>query len=310
MRKLITLLSFCLCLTSCDDGDVFTITLDFDETFFTCGELVFYKTKDDPAESLSLQITSPPLTIDDILETDGNGMLVTPEITITINGTSNLFNYRSYNAPPNNLFCNDVPPSGIIITNDDESISGTAMITTVLTEDDNDGIDADLEDENLDGDNDPSTNPTDTDGDSIPDYLDADDDGDNVLTSTEIIDENLDGDNNPLTNPRDTDDDGIPNYLDTDDDNDGVLTRDEENITQDQNPNNDFTNPEFADYLNNQVANTIPATAYRPHIITQNFEVSILIINLQLSNINQTEFDFGILQDSRTSNSRTVTPNF
>jgi len=310
MQKIITLLTFCLCLSSCDDGDIITVTLDFDETFYTCGELVFYKTKDEPAESLSLQITSPALTIDDILETDGNGMLVTPEIIITIDGTTNLFNYRSYNAPPDNLFCNDVPPSGIEIISDETSLSGTALITTVLIEDDNDGILAEFEDENLDGDNDPSTNPTDTDGDSIPDYLDADDDGDNVLTSTEIIDENLDEDNDPLTNPKDTDNDGIPNYLDTDDDNDGVLTRDEENITQDQNPNNDFTNPEVADYLNDEVVNTIPATAYRLHIITQDFEVNILINNLQFSNITQTEFDFGVLQDSRTSDARILLPDF
>ena len=144
MRKIFMVLSLCLCLSSCDDGDIIIVEFDFDDTFLQCGELVFYKIKSDPAESLSLNITSPSLTFEDILDVNDDNTLET-EITIS---ASNPFNYRSYNTEPTNLFCNDVPPSGITITSDLESTTGSATITTILTEDDNDGIPADFEDIN------------------------------------------------------------------------------------------------------------------------------------------------------------------
>ena len=62
MRKLFFILLSLLVVGfySCDDGDVITVELDFDETFQACGEsdLVFYKTKEDPSESLSILITN------------------------------------------------------------------------------------------------------------------------------------------------------------------------------------------------------------------------------------------------------------
>ena len=109
------------------------------------------------------------------------------------------------------------------------------IINTVLTEDDNDGIPAALEDINGNG----NLDDDDTDGDGIPNYIDVDDDGDNILTKDENPDPNGDG---ILDDAQDTDGDGIPDYLDNDDDGDGVLTRDEENQSQDQNPANDITN--------------------------------------------------------------------
>ena len=303
MRKLITLFSFFLVLLSCDDGDIITFELDFDDTFVTCGELVFYKIKEDPSESLSLQITSPATSLEDLIEVDNDGILLSTVETFEINGGgSNQFHYRTYNQSPTDFFCNDVPPSEIVITNDDESTSGTATIMTTLTEDDNDGIDSDLEDLNGNGD----LTDDDTDGDGLPNYIDEDDDGDNVLTRLEIDDDNLDGDDNPLTNPLDTDADGTPDYLDTDDDGDGVDTIDEENDTQDENPANDFTDPTIADFLNDLVSNTVSATAFRDHNIQQKFEVVLEITGLQLSNITIDSFDFGILEDSRLTNERTV----
>jgi len=105
---------------------------------------------------------------------------------------------------------------------------------------DDDGIVDSFEDLNLDGDNDPLTNPTDTDGDGIPDYMDidSDDDGipDNVeaqTTSGYVPPSGTDTNNNGLDDayenggglgliPVDTDGDSLPDYVDTDSDNDNV----------------------------------------------------------------------------------------
>ncbi len=108
--------------------------------------------------------------------------------------------------------------------------SGTALLKKTFVYDDNDNVPAEdekpgdtdgdgipdlydvdddgdnvptsreLDIENLDGDNNPLTNPKDTDSDGIPDYLDDDDDGDGVLTRNE--DENRDLDpTNDITDP-------------------------------------------------------------------------------------------------------------
>lgn len=311
---LILLLSF-LCFT-CDDGDVITVEFDFDDTFRACGDIVFYKTKTDPAESLSIKLVSPTnITLDNLTAyTFETGdvvypILTNPSTSFTINGSNgNTFNYRSYNTNPTGIFCNDVPPSNIQIL-DDQSGTATGTILVSLLEDDNDGIPAAFEDENLDGDNDPSTNPTDRDGDGIPDYLDDDDDGDNVRTASESP--NYDPISGTAT-ALDTDGDGIPNYLDDDDDGDGVLTRDEELAPQNQNPADDITNNTVGpDYLNPEVANALPATAYRAHTIRQTFEIQILLSNLSLPTVTEEVFDFGTLNDtSVTSKTRTVTPTF
>tara|TARA_R110001583_G_scaffold39967_2_gene128000 strand:- start:1573 stop:2487 length:915 start_codon:yes stop_codon:yes gene_type:complete len=302
-NKFYIVISFFLLLTvSCNDGNIITVAFDFGDTYQVCGNnsLVFYKTKEDPAESLSLKVTSPLLTLDDLLNVGDDNTFTT---TITINGTSNVFNYRAYNSIPADLFCNDVPPD-IQITNDLVSTTGTATINTILIEDDNDGIPAALEDINGNGD----LNDDDTDGDDIPNYLDVDDDGDNILTSTEKPDPNKDG---SLNDAQDTDGDSIPDYLDSDDDGDGVLTRDEENFSQDQNPANDVTNSDIGpDYLNPEVKTTVPATAYREHTIYQTYTVALIINNISLPNISQDVFDFGYLKDSALSTSVKKTPTF
>lgn len=114
-------------------------------------------------------------------------------------------------------------------------------------DDDNDGIlDVD-EDANLDGDNNPITNPTDTDDDGVPDYFDldsdndgivdvieaggSDPDGDGVIGTGPITDIDMDGlddsvdpsqGGSPLPTP-DSDNDGIDDFLDLDADNDGIV---------------------------------------------------------------------------------------
>jgi hypothetical protein len=289
-------------LNSCDDGDVIDFELDFGDTFEACGDsdLVFYKTKENPSESLSLKLKG--VTLEDILDVDSEGIF---ENTYTISA-SNPLNYRIYENAilPSDLFCSVIPNSEIRVKKDYESTSGTADVTTILTEDDNDGVSATLEDRNGNGD----LEDDDTDGDGLPDYIDADDDGDNILTKNENPDPNGDGD---LSDAQDTDNDGTPDYLDNDDDGDGIATRDEENDTQDQNPANDITVSEVgADYLNPDVNSEVPATAYRTHTITQTYKVTLLVYEFDLQVISYDVLDFGELEDSALSTTRTETPNF
>lgn len=293
----ICILSFFI-VTSCNDGNIIDVTFDFDTTFKACdgvNDIVFYKTKNDPSESLSVLIKS--LKLEDILAFKGK------DTTITKSGS--IFNYRTYSnaSLPTDLFCNEIPPSDIKITNDSES-SVDVIITASFTEDDSDNIPALLED--IDGNGDLTND--DSDGDTIPNYKDADDDGDNVLTKDENPDPNKDS---ILDDAQDTDGDGSPDYLDPDDDGDGVLTRDEENSSQDKNPGNDVTNSDVgADYLNPDVATLVQATAYRSQTISQTYVVSLIINNITLPNISQDVLDFGTLENSALSKSNTVTPPF
>jgi gliding motility-associated-like protein len=106
---------------------------------------------------------------------------------------------------------------------------------------DDDGIVDSFEDLNLDGDNDPSTDPTDTDGDGFPDYMDIDSDGDGIPDNVEAqstadyiaplgvdvnmngLDDAYEGDGFIGVFPVDTDGDNLPDYLDEDSDNDNIL---------------------------------------------------------------------------------------
>ena len=327
MKKNFLLFILSFFLITCDDGDIIVIEFDFDDTFEVCKNLVFYNIKDNPAEAFSLLLTSDPNydSIEEILayELSSDNVyasIVTSEKIFQFNGTTNRFNYRTFNTISGDYFCSDIPPSDIVLISDDESTSGTATITTTLIEDDGDGIPAWYEDANTDGDDDPTTNPTDTDGDGIPDYLDDDDDGDNVRTAIE--NPNFDESIGDLLDPQDSDSDGIPDYKDIDDDNDGVLSRDEENQTQDQNPLNDRTGEDIddgiidgitpLDYLNTNVNSTVSATAYREHTIYQEFIVNIILDDLVLSSVNfqNTPLDFGTLDHEDTTSSRTLTPAF
>ncbi len=294
MRKsfFLALVSSFILFYSCDDGDIITFELDFEDTFKACegvNNLVFFKTKEDPSESLSVLISD--YALEDILE-------VGDDNTFSDDEPATLF-YRTYaeNELPNDLFCNDIPPNVTIVEDDDSPC--IAEISTTLTEDDNDGVLADLE---FDGD---------TDGDGLPNFIDADDDGDNILTKDENPDPNGDGD---LSDAQDTDGDGVPDYLDADDDGDGVDTRDEENQSQDKNPGNDITNSDIgADYLNPDVATTVAATAFREHTILQTYTVTLKLSGISLTTLSQDLLDFGILDSSlipSDKKSRKVTPAF
>ncbi|MFV0564487.1 MAG: hypothetical protein ACK5NB_01505 [Flavobacteriaceae bacterium] len=285
------LASLCFISLSCDDGDIIDYELDFDDTFTACQNnyLVFYKTKEDPSESLS--VVASGLSLDDILTVDETTNKATNTFSLS---TTNVFNYITYSnsSLPSDLFCSDIPSSEITITNNYESTSGTVTIETLRMQDDNDGIPAELEDLNGNGD----LTDDDTDDDDIPNYLDSDDDGDNVLTINENPDPNGDGD---LSDAQDTNEDGIPDYLDNDDDGDGVLTINEENETQDQNPYNDVSDStaNIRDYLNPSVAETVEATAYRANIIENTFVVTLTISSFDIDIISFDNYSFGALDD-------------
>lgn len=207
---------------ACDDGDIITLELDFDQELELCGDedsdnYVVFDTRTDPNESLTLLFISNT-TNDNIFDPPETPF----ETTLTINGTNTRFNYRVYNGDPSGLICQEIPDASVSIVEDYESESGTVTITSTYTDDDNDGIPTSVEDANLDGDDDPDTNPTDSDGDGIPDYKDEDDDNDNVPTITENPDPNNDGD---ISDAQNSDSDLIPDYLDIDDDGDGTITR-------------------------------------------------------------------------------------
>lgn len=288
---------FCLFFT-CDDGDIITFELDFADTFDACGDLVFYKTKNDPSESLSLLVTD--IDFEDLLEVEAN---VSKEIT----SNSNIFNYRTYSneSLPSNLFCQAIPPSEITIREDYESSNNEAVFTILLTEDDNDGVPSELEDLNNNGD----LEDDDTDGDGIPNYLDFDDDGDNVPTSIEKPNyTEADG----LSNAQDTDGDGTPDYLDADDDQDGVPTINEESVNQNNSPTDDIRdiNSGLADYLNPMISESVSPLGYREHTIKQTYTIRLLIKNVDLDIIN-TDIDFGSLKpNSAIPTERKETPTF
>ncbi len=216
---------FILCcfafLTTCDDGDILTVDLEFDEELAYCDNFedyhLVYDTRDDPNEALILIF--PKSTTNDALFTSATTVDVPTELTI--NEETIRFIYRTYNRELSaSDICAVVPPYNLTIREDYEAGSGTVEVISTFVDDDNDGVPSIFEygPGGID-------NPQDTDGDGIPDYLDIDDDGDNVLTKNELDELDEDGDGDPLTNPLDTDGDGIPNYLDPDDDGDGIPTR-------------------------------------------------------------------------------------
>jgi len=275
MSKITLVLAFLAFLISCNDGDVLVTELHFPETLQTCtgnDDLIIYTIKETPNESLSIRLPIRD-TINLVSEID--------PIPNTELSSTYTFNYRAYSGDPSNIFCNSLPPSTPEITNNYVATNGTVKFTTTLIEDDNDGIPANLEDDNVDGDNDHSTNPRDTDNDGFPDYLDSDDDGDNVPTIDENPDPNGDGD---LSDAQDTDNDGTPDYLDDDDDGDGTITR-YEDTDGDNDPTTDITDPTIGyDYLNNQITTQVISDVYRDHTKTENYNCVISISNTTLIN--------------------------
>lgn len=299
MRKLIYLFCIGILWTSCNDGDVIEVALDFDKTLANCDQstttYLVYDIKQDPFESLSLQFP----------RTTATALIFAPAETgyateFDINGSSVRFNYRVYDGNPENLLCTLVPDPNTTIINDYESTSGIVRTITTFIDDDEDGIPTSVEDLNLDGDDNPETNPTDSDGDGIPDYRDADDDNDNILTKFENHNYTVEF---GLANAQDTDGDGIPDYLDNDDDGDGVLTRNEDE-NGDKDPRNDFDEtsetPTVPRYLDRTALEPFVMDALVPNKFKRSYIVNFKLYNIDLQVLSTDQLELGSYKYSAT----------
>lgn len=264
MRNLLFITLFSTLLLSCNDGDIIITDFNFEASNLNdCGgpgDYIFYNINNSSAaESISLILgTSEILFIETGVE------------EYILDGTTNIVNYRKYdNDIDDDYFCSNIPPTTPNVTIEYIGASGTAILTTTATRDDEDGMDED-----------PTSN-LDTDNDGLLDYYDYDDDGDNVPTEIELGPDFLEG---IAENPLDTDNDGIYNYLDVDDDNDTILTR-YEDTNGDLDPTNDFTDPSIGpNYLNANVSDSNIIDQYRIHSFQLTSDISIKINNLVLVN--------------------------
>ncbi len=283
MRNWLCFFSVLLLTTACDDGDVLNIQLDFDKELSLCeiqtanqgsaitSSFLFYDTREDPFESLTLLIPRTTIT-----EAMFNPTTSGDEQTITIDGTIVQFHFRSYNGDPNALICAVIPPAGVSVTNSYSSASGTAKFVSTFQDDDNDGVPTALE---FDGD---------SDGDGIPNYKDNDDDGDNVPTINEKPDPNNDGD---LSDAQDSDGDSIPDYLDTDDDGDGTLTKNE-----DENGNGNLFDDIAVGASSARFLDAIFADSYTVQTNNANQFQRIVTITVTLNNIDISVLSADVLE--------------
>ena len=191
-------------------------------------------------------------------------------VEYVLNGDTYVVDYRKYDGDIiDSYFCSNIPPTSPSVSIEYLGASGIALLTTIVTRDDEDGIEEDPE-SNLD-----------TDNDGLLNYFDNDDDGDNVPTVNELGAGFLSG-NNEF--PLDTDNDGIFDYLDIDDDGDTILTR-YEDANGDLDPTNDFTGiSDDPDYLTPAIANNNAIDQYRIHSYQITSDIELVINNLVLVN--------------------------
>ena len=242
-KNLILISLITLLLYSCDDGDIIITSFEFDDSDLQmcngaeADEFVFFKINSSINESISFNFINPRYEQDSITGED--------PIEIALSENSQLI-YRQYStAITADYFCTPIPDANVTIVDELVISEGTALIEVeVVEEDDQDGIPAEEEDINGNG----NLEDDDTDGDTIPNYKDQDDDGDNVLTSAELPND-IPGDDSY----RDTDGDQIPDYLDSDDDNDGTPTKEEDADGNGSPRNDDVNDNKILDYLDDTI---------------------------------------------------------
>ncbi|MBN4057935.1 hypothetical protein JYT34_00660 [Olleya sp. AH-315-K02] len=129
------LLSVCLFFQSCNDGDIITIALEFDQQLELCGDensenYVVYDTKIDPNESLTLLF--PGSSTNDLIFNPINN----PHTgSFNINGSSVRFNYRTYDGDPSEQICQEIPSSTVNIIEDYVAESGLVTYTSTFVDD-------------------------------------------------------------------------------------------------------------------------------------------------------------------------------
>lgn len=292
-------------LTACDDGDIIVTTFDFDQdTQLTlCGQnnrKVLYTVNSQPNESIAFSFDGPDY--DGMLHED-DPTVTSKEIQIDLN-SSNRIIYRTYDGEVSgsNYFCVDIPPSKPTVIEEYTSTNGgyVSIITTIVEQDDNDGLAAEMEDLNGNG----NYFDDDSDGDGIPDFLDTDDDNDNIPTKYEInIDNYPEGTPVVVINGQsfpDSDGDGIPNYLDEDDDGDGVLTRYEDinvydNLEDGQeepdryDPRDDKIGSELPNYLDPTKTESLEIDKYNKNVISRKFKTRVVAKNVTMKSADGEE---------------------
>ena len=264
MRKLFFIFILFSLFYSCNDGEIIVTDFNFEASNLNnCGgpgAYIFYNINNSlSAESISL-----------ILETSDVLFFESGTIEYVLNGDTYVVNYRKYDGDiTDSYFCSNIPPTSPGVSIEYLGASGIALLTTIVTRDDEDGIEEDPE------------NNLDTDNDGLLNYFDNDDDGDNVPTVNELGAGFLSG-NNEF--PLDTDNDGIFDYLDIDDDEDTILTR-YEDANGDLDPTNDFTGTsDVPDYLTPAIANSNVIDQYRIHSYQITSDIELVINNLVLVN--------------------------
>jgi hypothetical protein len=250
MRKLFFIFIIFSLLFSCNDGEIIVTDFNFETSNLNnCGgpgAYIFYNINN----SLSAESISLILETSDILFFESGTVEYVGDIT-------------------DSYFCSNIPPTSPGVSIEYLGASGIALLTTIVTRDDEDGIEEDPE-SNLD-----------TDNDGLLNYFDNDDDGDNVPTVNELGAGFLSGDNEF---PLDTDNDGIFDYLDIDDDGDTILTR-YEDANGDLDPTNDFTGTsDDPDYLTAAITNSNAIDQYRIHSYQITSDIELVINNLVLVN--------------------------
>lgn len=128
MKQFFLALILVLAVSSCDDGDIIVTTFDFETIELDycedIGEYVFYKINNTNLETLSFKLTAQ----DSILYQEDT-------LTFTIDGTSNMVNYRTFKDEiPASYFCSSIPPLIPQITKDYASNQGSATLRTLITD--------------------------------------------------------------------------------------------------------------------------------------------------------------------------------
>ena len=128
----------CLFLSSCSEGDIIDIDIDFEGELQNCSNendntFVFFKNDLAINRSLSVNFVNTTFSINPETVAD---ISVDAPTEILLNTTTNQFIYREFDAPINdiNYFCSSIPVSDILVTKELVSSNGTAEISYAIVD--------------------------------------------------------------------------------------------------------------------------------------------------------------------------------